>query len=113
VLVPVLREALTNILRHSAATTCVIKVTADEGVLSLHVGNDGVAGQAADDQQAAAAGGRGLVNLESRVRATGGRLACQLADGRFSLTAQVPLPTGRPRPATGWKRRRFEISGIR
>ena len=41
VLAPVLREAVTNILRHSAATRCTIEVTATGGALRLRVGNDG------------------------------------------------------------------------
>ena len=48
VLAPVLREAVTNILRHSAATSCTIEVTATGGTLRLRVGNDGV-----PDRQAA------------------------------------------------------------
>jgi two-component system, NarL family, sensor histidine kinase DesK len=109
VLAPVLREAVTNILRHAAATACVIEVSARGGALRLHVGNDGAArrvtaggqaagGQAAGGQAGAGAGGLGLANLDARVRAAGGWLATRQADGRFGLTAELPLDSGWP----GW-----------
>ena len=46
-LAPVLREAVTNILRHSAAASCTIEVTATSGALRLRVGNDGAPDRAA------------------------------------------------------------------
>jgi two-component system, NarL family, sensor histidine kinase DesK len=94
VLAPVLREAVTNILRHAAATACRIEVTAAGGTLRLHVGNDGARpetsrtpGPAADR---ADGNGLGLANLEARVRAAGGRLTIRQAGGRFGLTAELP-----------------------
>ena len=99
VLAPVLREAVTNILRHAAATACVIEVTADDAALRLHAGNDGVGpgSLARGDGQ-----GLGLANLDTRVRAAGGRLTIGQADGRFALTVELPLDDrrpGQPRPA--------------
>jgi two-component system sensor histidine kinase DesK len=107
VLAPVLREAVTNILRHSAATACTIDATTADGALRLRVSNDGVPGQtaagdhagwpAADDGT-----GSGLANLTARVRAAGGRLTVSRADGRFDLSAEIPLPRPPgPGPAAG------------
>jgi two-component system, NarL family, sensor histidine kinase DesK len=107
VLAPVLREAVTNILRHSAATACTIEATTADGALRLHVSNDGVPDQtgagdhagwpAADDGT-----GSGLANLTARVRAAGGRLTVSQAGGRFDLSAEIPLPRPPgPGPATG------------
>jgi two-component system sensor histidine kinase DesK len=91
VLAPVLREAVTNILRHSMAAACTIELTADGGTLRLRVSNDGV-GQHADRTPAAAAGGgHGLPNLTARMHAAGGQLTAGAAGGRFDLTAQIPL----------------------
>jgi two-component system sensor histidine kinase DesK len=90
VLAPVLREAVTNILRHAAATATVIEVAARDGVLQLHVGNDGVTQQPATGRPADGEG-RGLANLNARVRAAGGRLASRQAGNRFDLAAQIPL----------------------
>jgi two-component system, NarL family, sensor histidine kinase DesK len=100
VLAPVLREAVTNILRHAAATACLIEVTADAGTLRLHVSNDGVVPKTPGTDRPAGEGaagrGLGLVNLEARMRAAGGRMTTGQAAGRFSLTAELPLETGGP-----------------
>ena len=41
VLVPVVREAVTNILKHSSASYCVLEMTADASLLRLLIRNDG------------------------------------------------------------------------
>jgi signal transduction histidine kinase len=69
VLAPVLREAVTNHPRHSAATSCTIETTAAGSLLRLAVSNDGVTGQAAAALGAhgpTAGGGSGLANLTAR-----------------------------------------------
>lgn len=86
VLAPVLREAVTNILRHSKATTCTIEATANAGGLSLHVSNDGVA-----ELRLGGGAGTGLANLTDRIQAAGGRLTKCAAGGRFDLLAEIPL----------------------
>ena len=87
VLATVLREAVTNILRHSTAMTCMVEGRAVNGTLQLRVSNDGV------PERAAAAGrpGSGLANLTARVQAAGGRLTSRRADGRFDVVAEIPL----------------------
>jgi two-component system sensor histidine kinase DesK len=89
VLAPVLREAVTNILRHSAATAATIKVIAADGTLRLAISNDGAAPAGRGSPPGRA--GHGLENLTARVRSAGGRLAAGHADGRFELTADIPL----------------------
>jgi two-component system, NarL family, sensor histidine kinase DesK len=105
VLAPVLREAVTNILRHSTATACTIHATATGNVLRLAVSNDGVTGQAGPaggDEEPGERTGKGLANLTARVAAAGGRLATRQADGRFELTAQIPVsPRASASAATG------------
>jgi two-component system, NarL family, sensor histidine kinase DesK len=96
VVATVLREAVTNILRHSAATACTIDAAAEDGALRLRVSNDGVPERAAADSGAGQAAadhrtGSGLANLTARVHAAGGRLASRQADGRFDLIAEIPL----------------------
>jgi two-component system, NarL family, sensor histidine kinase DesK len=92
VLVPVVREAVTNILKHSRASYCVLEMTVDAGRLRLLIGNDGVGG----DDGAASLGevgraGSGLGNLAARVEAAGGRLVAGLDASGFRLVAEIPL----------------------
>lgn len=87
VMAPVLREAVTNILRHSAATNCMIETAAAAGVLRLRVSNDGALSRAAGDGSP----GHGLANLTARVEAGGGRLTSRQAGGQFDLIAEIPL----------------------
>jgi two-component system, NarL family, sensor histidine kinase DesK len=96
VLVPVLREAVTNILRHSSAAHASIETVVGAGVLRLHVSNDGIGGQESGGDRA----GHGLANLTARVEAAGGRLTSHRADGRFDLVAEIPFSvTGATQPA--------------
>ena len=87
----VIREAVTNVLRHSAAMSCAITMRIDAGVLRLEVTNDGVL------PTARANPGSGIGNLSARVQAITGTLTAE-ADGQrgFTLIAEVPLA---PSPA--------------
>jgi two-component system sensor histidine kinase DesK len=96
VLAPVLREAVTNILRHSTAKTCTIEAMSGDGTLRLRVSNDGVpertatgslGGRAAADDRS----GSGLANVTARVHAAGGQLTSCGAGGRFDLVAAIRL----------------------
>jgi two-component system sensor histidine kinase DesK len=91
VLVPVVREAVTNILKHSRASYCVLEMTADASLLRLLITNDG--SDDADGAPMAAPGrtGNGLRNLAARLEAAGGHLAIRREDGTFSLAAEIPL----------------------
>jgi two-component system sensor histidine kinase DesK len=91
VLVPVVREAVTNILKHSSASYCVLEMTADTGLLRLLVSNDG--SDDADGAPLAAADrpGDGLRNLAARLETAAGHLAIRREGGTFSLAAEIPL----------------------
>jgi signal transduction histidine kinase len=90
----VVREAVTNVLRHSGARSCVVELAVSGGTARLRVSNDGVT---APPEVAAAngEGGTGIENLRARVQALGGRLTAGLEDPdgerRFTLAAEVPL----------------------
>jgi len=90
-LVPVVREAVTNILKHSSASYCVLEMTADTGLLRLLVSNDG--SDNADGAPLAAADrpGDGLRNLAGRLETAAGHLAIRREGGTFSLAAEIPL----------------------
>ena len=101
VVAPVLREAVTNILRHSSARQCTIMTATGSGTFRLSVGNDGAYGPPAGD----GGSGHGLANLTTRVEAAGGRLTSRQAGEWFELDATIPLPAGHPggegEPAAG------------
>ncbi|MGI5170455.1 sensor histidine kinase [Spirillospora sp. CA-253888] len=85
----VLREAVTNLLRHSRATRCVITA----GPAGVKVANDGAS-------EAAGPAGTGLAGLGERLRPLRGRVTGRLRDGWFTLEARVPA--GRPRLGIDW-----------
>jgi two-component system sensor histidine kinase DesK len=88
VLATVLREAVTNILRHSSARHCTIRTSADDGSVRLSVSNDG----ATDPREREPREGRGLANLTARTEASGGRFTARRIDDRFEVVAEIPLP---------------------
>lgn len=95
VLATVLRESVTNLLRHSEARTCVITIDADENEVSLVVENDGA------PEVSAGAAGIGIVNLTERLQAASGSLEAVRLPGRhYQVRARVPV-TARPGPAPG------------
>lgn len=88
VLATVLREAVTNLLRHSRAGHCTIHAVQRAGRVSLLVINDGIEPGYRDPSPHS---GSGLGNLEARVRAIGGEVeAAGGADRTFRLRAEVP-----------------------
>jgi two-component system sensor histidine kinase DesK len=101
VLSPVLREAVTNVLRHSNATNCSIVLTRSDSGLRLSITNDG----AMDVSTKRRSSGTGLANLRSRVQSVGGALTSRLSGRSFALTADVPLPLPGGEPPTPGARR--------
>jgi two-component system sensor histidine kinase DesK len=89
-LAAVLREAVTNILRHSDARTVSIAFHQAEPSLTLVIVNDGSATQRSDTPSS----GTGLASLAARCAATGARLvAGRVGDGRFEVRVELP-PNG-------------------
>ncbi|MFI7143618.1 histidine kinase [Nonomuraea sp. NPDC050022] len=85
VLGTVLREAVTNVLRHSSARHCAITMVVEEdGVVRLRVRNDGV--RSSEGRP----GSAGIGNLTTRLAALNGRLGTERDDDWFELTAQAP-----------------------
>ena len=83
----VLREAITNVLRHSAAEQVRIAFEFEAGRVLLRIENDGLREAAADLGPA----GRGLRNMASRVAEAGGRFDAGPADGWFRLSVDLPM----------------------
>lgn len=86
-----LREAVTNVVRHSGATRCTVTLEAHQTLAGpfaeLTVSDDGAGGQVIP--------GNGLTGLTERLEAVGGTLSAGPA-GRtgFRLLARVPLGSG-------------------
>jgi len=88
VLATVLREGVTNVLRHSKGECCEITIRADDGDAYLDVVNDGVTKQTDRDR---GGWGSGIRNMSDRVAGLGGLLTAQYeGDGRFGLSARIP-----------------------
>ncbi|MFC1401761.1 MULTISPECIES: sensor histidine kinase [Streptacidiphilus] len=83
----VVREAVTNVLRHSEASSCTIRLAAGSAAV-LSVDNDGVPGTEA---ATGTGSGSGLAGLAERLAALGGSLETEVRSGVFRLTARVPL----------------------
>jgi two-component system sensor histidine kinase DesK len=88
----VLREAVTNVVRHSGAERCVVQLlrrqTLDGPVLELCVEDDGSGGSGNGP-------GNGLTGLTERLEKAGGTLEAGRVRHGFRLVARVPTaPTG-------------------
>jgi two-component system sensor histidine kinase DesK len=92
VLAIVVREAVTNVLRHSAARHCAISLSLDGGTASLRITNDGVTIPAGTEPGPGTGTGTGIGNLSARVHALGGQFSATPDGPRgFGLAAEVPL----------------------
>jgi len=80
----IVAEALTNVVKHSHATRAEVTASVQDGALLVQVQDDGVGG--ADPS------GHGLVGMNDRVTALGGRLDIESpAGGGTIVTATLPL----------------------
>ncbi len=88
----VVREAVTNVVRHSHATRCEITLGVERGEAVLTVTNDGVPDLDRTTTSPGSPSGSGLIGLGERLAGAGGRLETHLEPPEFRLTASVPLP---------------------
>jgi two-component system sensor histidine kinase DesK len=80
----VLREAVTNVVRHAGAQRCRVRVDIEGGVARLAVVDDGRGGQLQE--------GNGIGGMRERLAALDGILDIQSAQGGTRLMALLPLP---------------------
>ncbi|MEU5908650.1 histidine kinase [Micromonospora sp. NPDC047467] len=85
-LAAVLREAGTNVLRHSRADWCRIRIDREDDVARMTVTNDGA------DDRGPDAHSHGLRGLTDRLAAAGGELRVRREGAVFTLEATVPVP---------------------
>ena len=80
----VVAEALTNVVKHSRAAHAEVSASVEDGVLRVHVRDDGIGGARRD--------GGGLVGLDDRLAALDGLLQVESPpEGGTSIAATIPL----------------------
>jgi two-component system sensor histidine kinase DesK len=84
----VVREAVTNVVRHANAKHCSLRLTPENGNCFVEIQDDGLGGSAAE--------GNGLRGMRERIEALGGTLEREIAHGT-RLSIRFPLTE----PATG------------
>jgi two-component system, NarL family, sensor histidine kinase DesK len=89
-----LREAVTNIVRHSRARTCHIRLEQSAQECLLEVQDDGRGGPQEDGQKGAPNEGEGLRGMRERVEAIGGSVRRDVSAGtRLSIRLPASLVT--------------------
>jgi signal transduction histidine kinase len=91
----VVKEAVHNVIKHSAATEVTLRMSCEEGILSILIADDGMG-----FDPGLQAGGNGLTNMKQRVAAMGGtcRIESSPASGtRVSIRLELdPLSQATP-----------------
>ena len=83
------REGVTNVIRHSRAHQCTIRITRNADEISIEVIDDGVGKSIMNSSENE---GNGLRGLSERVETLGGRCETSPGEGRgFLLAVSVPL----------------------
>ncbi|MBV9169265.1 MAG: sensor histidine kinase, partial [Chloroflexi bacterium] len=82
------REAVTNVVKHSGARRCRIELQVTEGSTTLQIRDDGRGGAHGSD-------GTGLHGLADRVQALGGTLEARRSAGGFSVQVLLGAATAR------------------
>jgi len=89
VLAWVVREGVTNVIRHSGARMCRIELRRDDETTSVVISDDG-SGASGPRADLGPAAGTGLNGLRERLDACGGRLEAGQTDSGFLLSAELP-----------------------
>lgn len=107
VLAWIVREGVTNVIRHSRAKHCTIRFTTTENSLVVEVLDDGRGSVPPSEDGLRGRTGSGLRGLAERVDLLGGSLAAGPLPSRgFSLRATIPLPE----PSSAERRARDEVA---
>ncbi|MFI0485390.1 sensor histidine kinase [Actinomadura sp. 9N215] len=93
----VMREATTNLLRHSRARHATIRYEAADGTARIQIRNDG-ASTTPGTSGSGTGTGTGLRALADRLEQAGGALTWRHDGDWFELTGSLPMPRPMPRP---------------
>jgi two-component system sensor histidine kinase DesK len=81
-----MREAVTNVLKHSGAHRCAVRLSRADAMARMHVADDGRGAESLS-------GGSGLVGIRERIELVGGTVDVSPEEDRgFELTISVPAP---------------------
>ncbi len=83
----IVQESLTNVIKHSAASSAKVVVSCDGDRLELEISDPGPARSSARVGSA----GHGLVGLDERARLVGGALTYGARDDGFGVHATLPV----------------------
>ncbi len=90
------REGATNVIRHSGARHCELRLKAGLDGTTLEIVDDGVGSPSSNGGSSSSGGGHGLAGLAERVQGVHGRVESGVrSGGGFRLAVQVPraVPT--------------------
>jgi two-component system, NarL family, sensor histidine kinase DesK len=88
------REGATNVIRHSGARHCDLRLSAWLAGTTLEIVDDGVGAASSNGSGSSSGGGHGLAGLAERVRSVDGRVESgRLSGGGFRLAVRVPRAT--------------------
>jgi two-component system, NarL family, sensor histidine kinase DesK len=105
----VVREGATNVVRHSRAKRCEIRLTRNGDRVRAEVRDNGPGTRL--KRAADGVGGSGLAGLAERVRASGGQFeAGPLPDGGFGLRVMLPLGENDSAGSGGWSSSEASVS---
>jgi signal transduction histidine kinase len=89
----IVQEALTNVVKHSGASTCQVIVGYEPDGLTVEVTDPGGAGIAGRGPHAADGTGHGILGMRERVSLCGGEFTAGPRPGHgFEVIAHFPLP---------------------
>jgi two-component system sensor histidine kinase DesK len=89
VLAMTLREAITNVIRHSGAKRCHVSLSRSDSAIKLEIDDDGRGGRFVE--------GSGLSGMRERLISNGGGLHIDSSDG-MKITASMPAKASRQAP---------------
>jgi two-component system sensor histidine kinase DesK len=91
----IVREGVTNVVRHSGAEHCAIHIANDEREVRLEIVDDGGSGDRSRGSAPLGRAGSGLSGIRDRLDVVGGRMESgPIRDRGYRLAAFLPIPTG-------------------
>ncbi|MFJ9036886.1 sensor histidine kinase [Streptomyces sp. NPDC102406] len=97
----IVQEALTNVTKHAAAGSALVRLVWNRDRVTITVADDGRGDRTGVDASQAPGRppGYGLIGMRERASAVGGRLdAGNRPQGGFQVSAQLPLPPAKEKP---------------